>query len=514
MRFHIVHLLLFFVGIGGAECAHSPVGELGKPEIGAMAPLLVTDPRKPGWQEDKQSWKRFKKELLQLKAMGFRAITVDVWWGIVQQNSPARFDWSYYDMVFSQIRDAGFFIVPILSVHACGTNVNDDSSVPLPSWILKLVPTLAAGRDAAYVSEAGNRSEEVISVWATEYILPYYRRFWEAFHDHFGNLSGSMPQLIVGVGPAGELVYPSYHHHDRSKNYGPTQYPNRGALQASSTLAQESLRLWLQSKYHSIDQLNRAWSTEFSNFLSVRLLALSVEVEKFFANHLQYSPMGQDFFDWYRDSLFHHGYVMGLAFSKIYQREGSPFRGARLAMKVPGIHWQFENRMAQLTSGLLSTRGASLDSSLSAFQRQPNDWNHDEGYGYRELFRQVFRKLRRAEPRVDWVGIFNCGELENEERFSRGYDLVTAIGKLASQYEMPFVLENALADSLFSQSAFDVLYSHLKNYPFFLGVTLLRQMQAVRSPLVKAFATNLPTKEFPSSCARLLLNANRNSNQR
>lgn len=102
-------------------CLTWPVQAL--PEINAMAPLIVRERSE------------FQHQLKVAKKLGITAISVDVWWGLVEQAGDQQFVWQYYDDVFSDIRAAGLKIIPIMAFHQCGGNVGDDCDIPLPGWI-------------------------------------------------------------------------------------------------------------------------------------------------------------------------------------------------------------------------------------------------------------------------------------------------------------------------------------------------------------------------------------------
>ena len=77
-----------------------------------MAPLLVKD------------MAAFNADLQKARAIGIKAVSVDVWWGIVEKNGDNQFDWTYYDTLFATIKANDLKIMPIMSFHKCGGNVN------------------------------------------------------------------------------------------------------------------------------------------------------------------------------------------------------------------------------------------------------------------------------------------------------------------------------------------------------------------------------------------------------
>lgn len=59
--------------------------------VAVMAPLFMTNP---------SEMQAFENLLHQAADIGVNAVTVDVWWGVVEAAGDQQFDWSYYDTVF------------------------------------------------------------------------------------------------------------------------------------------------------------------------------------------------------------------------------------------------------------------------------------------------------------------------------------------------------------------------------------------------------------------------------
>ena len=105
----------------------------------------------------------FRDQLRIAKSIGVDAISVDVWWGIVEKAGNDRFDWSYYDGVFQDIRNAGLKVQAIMSFHQCGGNIGDDCNIPLPSWLWTGLGV--PERELQYRSEADRDNGETLSLW-------------------------------------------------------------------------------------------------------------------------------------------------------------------------------------------------------------------------------------------------------------------------------------------------------------------------------------------------------------
>jgi beta-amylase len=78
---------------------------------------------------------QFESLLDEAKGIGVTAVSVDVWWALVETTGDQQFDSSYYDQVFQKIRGKGFKIVPILAFHKCGGGPGDTCDIPLPTWV-------------------------------------------------------------------------------------------------------------------------------------------------------------------------------------------------------------------------------------------------------------------------------------------------------------------------------------------------------------------------------------------
>lgn len=62
-----------------------------------------------------------------------------VQWGAVERQ-PGVYDWSGYQQLFDMVKTQGLRIQAVMSFHACGGNVGDYAQVPLPEWVLKVIP--------------------------------------------------------------------------------------------------------------------------------------------------------------------------------------------------------------------------------------------------------------------------------------------------------------------------------------------------------------------------------------
>jgi Glycosyl hydrolase family 14 len=96
----------------------------------------------------------FDTLLTQAREAGVIAVSVDVWWRLIEGRADEAFDWTYYDRIFDRIAAAGLKIVPILSFHRCGLGPGDQCDFLLPDWLwTRFAAQGLAADDLKYESE-------------------------------------------------------------------------------------------------------------------------------------------------------------------------------------------------------------------------------------------------------------------------------------------------------------------------------------------------------------------------
>lgn len=442
-------LLLVAPGAEARTDVPGPVAT-GHPEFTAnvMAPLKVTD------------WARFRTHLDTVEDYGVDAVSVDVWWGDVEDRGDNRFDWAYYDRVFAAITAEGLDIAPILSLHQCGGNVGDDYTSLLPDWLWQKY----AGRSYHDVeigpnglkhrSEQGNYSAETVQGWADALVAGEYQDFTRAFADRYGDrYAEDVVEVNVSLGPAGELRYPSYNQHDTG-----TGYPTRGALQAYSPLAVRDFRLQMQRRYGDLTRLNRAWGTDLQRWSQV---APPQHPDSFFSSgDYRDSTYGRDFVDWYNGSLVDHGERV---LRVVIRALGQDFPSAEIGYKVPGIHWSMTNpehpRAAEVTTGLVQT---SVDMDARS-----------TGHGYRRIIELANRFDGSPREVVMHFTALEMGDQNYPPQYSLAKTLVGWIGQYAYDAGVELKGENALAGGVRYDYGWDQINDAFDTWGY-LGLTVLR----------------------------------------
>ncbi|GAQ84938.1 beta-amylase [Klebsormidium nitens] len=286
-----------------------------------------------------------RASLIALKSAGVEGVMVDVWWGIVEGETPKEYRWSAYRELFALVKESGLKLQAVMSFHACGGNVGDHVQIPLPEWIQDCIDD---NPDLVYTDQMGRRNSEYLSLGVDTWALlrgrtpiQCYHDFMRSFKDEFTDYLGeTITEIQIGLGPAGELRYPSYP--ESSEMW---RFPGIGEFQCYDKYMLANLRAcaetiqkpqWGQSGPHDAGRYN-GWPDETG----------------FFHEHGSWnSPYGRFFLQWYSDSLILHG-------DRVLGRAAAVFRGTgtTIAAKIAGIHWHYKtwSHAAELTSGYYNT---------------------------------------------------------------------------------------------------------------------------------------------------------------
>ena len=456
-------------------------------QVNIMAPLDI---------ESHDQWNNFQNRLQSLKANGVSAISTDVWWGKVENEQQGQFNWKYYDRLSSLIEDAGLKWVPIMSFHQCGGNVGDTCDIPPPKWIWsyaqgKSISSYFSGseykvtdfNDIKYVSELGNQNMEYPSVWSTPLMAELYINFVKSFIQRYKNKSQLIEELNISLGPAGELRYPAYNSHDQNYSQSPAMFPRRGSFQGHSTLAHKSYQDYLQLKYsNSITNYNLINESQYLSFKDIYPLSHH-ELNQIAGGDPSFSKRVYDVFEWYHQSLIHHGRTILEGINDI--KKDGPMAKIPLGVKIPGIHWNmgedfglgnglsWSHRLTEANAGLINPRDKLIHET-------------NNGVGYRKLL----IGLKSIENNISSPIIihFTCLEMGNNENTHLGASsmaksLVHWFGKESKRNGLTIKGENALEGSLYSKHSWDNIQDAL-NFAGYEGLTILRMGNLTDNPNV------------------------------
>ncbi|KAL5724127.1 beta-amylase [Ranunculus cassubicifolius] len=290
--------------------------------------------------------KALNVSLMALKTAGVEGVMVDAWWGLVEKNGPMEYTWNGYTELVQLVERHGLKIQVVMSFHQCGGNVGDSCSIPLPPWVLE---EIRKNPDLVYTDRSGKRNPEYISLGCDS--LPvlggrtpiqvysdYMRSFRDEFKDYLGRV---IVEIQVGMGPCGELRYPSY-----PESNGTWSFPGIGEFQCYDKYMKASLEA------SAIAIGKRDWGTNGPHD-SGHYNQFPEDTGFFKRNGTWNTEYGQFFLHWYSQKLIDHGDQILAAAQGIYHGTG-----AKLSGKVAGIHWHYNTRShaAELTAGYYNTR--------------------------------------------------------------------------------------------------------------------------------------------------------------
>ncbi|XP_014520146.1 beta-amylase 3, chloroplastic-like [Vigna radiata var. radiata] len=284
--------------------------------------------------------------LMALKSAGVEGVMVDAWWGLVEREEPLKYNWEGYAELVQMVQRHGLKLQVVMSFHQCGGNVGDSCSIPLPQWVLE---EISKNPELVYTDRSGRRNPEYISLGCDSMPvlrgrtpIQVYSDYMRSFRDRFRDYLGSViMEIQVGMGPCGELRYPSY-----PESNGTWKFPGIGEFQCYDKYMRGSLEAsaeaigkkdWGRSGPHD--------SGQYNNF---------PEETGFFRREGTWnSEYGQFFLDWYSTKLVEHGERILASAKGIFNS-----RGVKLSAKVAGIHWHYKARShaAELTAGYYNTR--------------------------------------------------------------------------------------------------------------------------------------------------------------
>ncbi|EPS61694.1 hypothetical protein M569_13099, partial [Genlisea aurea] len=294
---------------------------------------------------------RRKKAMTQsfwaLATAGVEGVVMEVWWGLVEGGFPGIYNWNGYLEIVELAQRFGLKVRALMAFHQCGSGPDDPFWIPLPLWVLE---EMQEDPDIAFSDKFGRRSMEYISfgcdtipVLNGRSPVQAYADMMKDFRDTFRPfLGGTITGIQVGLGPGGELRYPSC----------PTQ------KLAWAWHARELGEFQCYDKY-MVACLNacagkigmKQWGNGGPNGASS--LFQNPEYTEFFrSNGSWMSPYGEFFLGWYSEMLLLHG-------ERICREAKAIFRGLEVSMtgKIAAVYWHYATRShpSELTSGYYNT---------------------------------------------------------------------------------------------------------------------------------------------------------------
>ena len=361
-------------------------------DVIVMAPLDVVNAHgKPSYLN------KFTKWCKKLKDGHVDGVMIDVWWGLVEK-TPKNYHWYGYDRLFKVMKDNDLKIIPVLSFHQCSGNVGDTVHIPIPSFVFE------HEEKPYFIDKFDQKNNEYIS-FSYDSVkigdrtpLEMYKDFMYNFKKHFYKYldSNVIKEIEIGLGPCGELRYPSY-------LLSRWEYPACGSFQCYDnqfkTMFREEAKEaghpeWTSPPTDTGDSYNvfpggpEFWRTGYT------------------------TDFGKYFLKWYNKKLIDHG-------RNILQIARQIFPKTNLSGKIAGIHWQYMHhaRCAEATAGY-----------------------------YNSCYYSGYSKIAEMFKENDIDLCFTCLEMNGKDYGSNSdpEGLVSDVFQIAKKYDLNFEGENAI----------------------------------------------------------------------
>ncbi|CAI9101822.1 OLC1v1039238C1 [Oldenlandia corymbosa var. corymbosa] len=275
------------------------------------------------------------EQLRTLKAMNVDGVVVDCWWGIVEAHEKL-YNWTGYRHLFEMVKRVGLKLQVVMCFHKC----NDD--IDLPQWVLEI----GDANDNIFFADRSLRRYRECLTWgvdkvevlgtrtASEVYIDFMKKFRAEFNDFFEDNVISL--IVVGLGPSGELRYPSF-----SVSQG-WKYPGIGEFQCYDHYLAHSLRMAAYTKGY----------TELSEGpLEVGAYNSQPLDLGFFRDGGQYDEYhGRFFLEWYSKVLIDHRDL-------ILSQAKQVFDNTPIAIKLSSIPWWYktQSHAPELTAGFYNS---------------------------------------------------------------------------------------------------------------------------------------------------------------
>lgn len=276
-----------------------------------------------------------------LKLLGVEGVELPVWWGIVEQEEGGKYEWSGYQAVAEMVQNAGLKLHVSLCFHG-----SKQPKISLPKWVSRIGESKPS---IFFTDRSGQQYKEYLSLAVDD--LPVldgktpvqvYHDFCESFKSSFMSCLGStIDGISMGLGPNGELRYPSHH---KTAKVG--AIPGVGEFQCYDKNMLNNL------KQHAEASGNPLWGLGGPH--DAPSYDQSPHSTNFFKDHggSWESPYGDFFLSWYSNQLVDHGARLLSMASSLFEDTGVAIHG-----KVPLMHSWYGTRShpSELTAGFYNT---------------------------------------------------------------------------------------------------------------------------------------------------------------
>ncbi|KAK7412601.1 hypothetical protein VNO78_04088 [Psophocarpus tetragonolobus] len=274
-----------------------------------------------------------------LKLLGVEGVELPIWWGIVEKDAMGQYDWSGYIAIAEMVQKVGLKLHVSLCFHG-----SKKPNIPLPKWVSQIGESQPSifftDRSGQPYKECLSLAVDNLPVLDGKTPVQVYHSFCESFKSLFSPFMGStITSISMGLGPDGELRYPSHHQLPSKTHQGAGEFQcyDRNMLSLLKQHAEASGNpLWGLGGPHDAPTY---YQSPFSN--------------GFFNDGGSWESTYGDFFlSWYSNQLVAHGDCLLSLASSTFGDSGVTIYG-----KIPLMHSWYGTRShpSELTAGFYNT---------------------------------------------------------------------------------------------------------------------------------------------------------------
>lgn len=276
-----------------------------------------------------------------LKLMGVDGVELPIWWGRVEKDAKGKYDWSGYLAIAELVQEMDLKLHISLCFHA-----SQQPKIPLPDWVSRVGE---ADPSIYFTDRSGRLYKDYLSLASDE--LPVlegkspiqvYQEFCDNFKSSFARfMESTITGITIGLGPDGELRYPSYCHAAKANNH-----PGVGEFQCYDKYMLSHL------KQHAEARGNPLWGLGGPH--DVPTYDQPPSSNTFFKDEggSWETPYGDFFLSWYSSQLISHG-------DRILSVASSVFSDILVSIsgKLPLVHSWYRTRShpSEMTAGFYNT---------------------------------------------------------------------------------------------------------------------------------------------------------------
>ncbi|KAK8671083.1 hypothetical protein V6N13_037691 [Hibiscus sabdariffa] len=276
-----------------------------------------------------------------LKLLGVEGVELPVWWGVVENEEMGKYNWSGYLAVAEMVQKAGLKLHVSLCFHA-----SSEPKVPLPKWVMKIGESQSSifftDRSGQHYQGCLSLAVDDLAVLDGKTPILVYQDFCENFKSIFSRFIGStITGITMGLGPDGELRYPSHHKPAKSGTI-----TGVGEFQCYDTNMLNLLKQYAEAKGNPLWGLGGPHDAPTYD--------QPPNSNNFFNEHggSWESTYGDFFLSWYSSELVSHG-------NRLLSLASSIFGDSKVDVygKVPLMHSWYKTRAhpSELTAGFYNT---------------------------------------------------------------------------------------------------------------------------------------------------------------